>query len=173
MLTSILPSIKQAVLVLCFPPPGDLMGQKSVRALFQSQSDGIIVHIGEWQGLTGSQGLEDMFREKFHCLDQWSCLHWGTDGAASVTIWKLSSTKSEPILTHCSNCVVQPATRRCTFARSLAYCGPQCFDEGSKERQNIFSNVYFLKTSVELPANPLEFTNPIHFQALDLLPSFE
>ena len=172
-LTSILPSIKQAVLVLCFPPPGDLMGQKSVRALLESQSDGIIVHIGEWQGLTGSQGLEDMFREKFHCLDQWSCLHWGTDGAASVTIWKLSSTKSEPILTHCSNCVVQPATRRCTFARSLAYCGPQCFDEGSKERQNIFSNVYFLKTSVELPANPLEFTNPIHFQALDLLPSFE
>jgi hypothetical protein len=80
--------------------------------------------------LKGSAGLETLLQEEFERLDRSNCLHWGTDAASTVTIWKQRNTKDTEmgsmeiaprILTLCSHCNTHKDEKRCVFARNIAY----------------------------------------------------
>ena len=47
----------------------------------------VLIHIGEFKGLTGSSPFEHYLLRYFYCTDRWPCLTWGTD-AAEVTVWR-------------------------------------------------------------------------------------
>jgi hypothetical protein len=171
-----------SALLLCYPPPGDDMGENAVRAyLKHHNSGGIVIHIGEFFGLTGSAGLEHLLLDEFECLDRWNCLHWGTDGASTVTIWKqinIKDTKkgatviSPRMLTPCLHCRKHEAEKRCVFARDFAYCGMPCFQLHEKERDTVLHNTYILSLTArrneqQKECGSMDFSDPSHFQNLD------
>ena len=168
------PHLDRMALVLCYPPPNDTMGEESVQ-YFMNGGGQCVVHIGEFAGLTGSRGLEELISTQFHCVDRWDCLHWGTD-AASVTIWKIGKRETknkstyvsvEP-LTLCSQCRTKEAVKRCTFARDIAYCGVKCFRSHDSERANILLDQHMLclEESRSKGGKRLDFNDPFHFISL-------
>ena len=123
-------------LLLCYPPPKSSMAHDAL-ANYIAVGGETVVHIGEWQGLTGSSNFEKLLVRRFHCGYRQRCLTWGTD-ASEVTIWEASGANSLPdaehVLIPCSNCKQRPAVRRCRFVRLLGYCSGQCYDEHAHVR---------------------------------------
>eukprot|EP00957_Ditylum_brightwellii_P061120 4638034-Ditylum_brightwellii.AAC.1 len=105
-------------LLLCYPPPLSNMAEDALHA-FMSLGGRVLIHIGEFCGLTGSSAFENLLLTDFQCIHRYPCLEWGTD-AAEVTIWLMMKPNEEksrsicdPILAQCSNCPKRQATKRC------------------------------------------------------------
>lgn len=163
-------STETSTLLLCYPPPASNMATASLSNHMQNEGEHLI-HIGEWQGLTGNAMFEDLLSRNFSCQLCEPLPFWGTD-ASYLTIWKRKSkqqnTASEffsPAFGYCSS---QPccnlAKKRCRFARCLQYCSLSCFQQHASSRR-----AYLAIHMVQLP-----FDGGIHFDRydhfIDLLP---
>ena len=75
-------------LLLCYPPPGCDMAHKTLTTHIK-RGGHIVIHIGEWQGLTGDANFEALLSEHFYCNedDVLQLPLWGTD-ATYLTIWR-------------------------------------------------------------------------------------
>ena len=157
-----------SVLLLCYPPPANDMAFSSLSTHLKYGGSNV-VHIGEWQGLTGNTEFENLLTVNFACVHSELLPLWGTD-ATYLTIWnKRGSKKSDkpelisPAIGYCS---AQPchnaAERRCRFARCLQYCSEACFEKHATSRRS-----YLAIHMVHMPADTdLGFDNDNHFVQL-------
>ena len=53
---------------------------------YSSAGGKVVIHVGEFSGLTGSKKFQIMLKANFELIKRFDCLHWGTD-SADVTIW--------------------------------------------------------------------------------------
>lgn len=129
------------VLLLCYPPPASDMALTTLSTHMQ-QGGHTVIHIGEWQGLTGDSMFEDILTNNFDCVEHELLPLWGTD-VTYLTIWRQKSQQKgkehelhSPAFGYCSS---QPcpnaAKRRCRFARCLQYCSQLCVDKHASERK--------------------------------------
>mmetsp|Transcript_39389 Transcript_39389/g.72676 ORF Transcript_39389/g.72676 Transcript_39389/m.72676 type:complete len:274 (+) Transcript_39389:1812-2633(+) len=167
---------RRTALLLCYPPPLSNMAFDALQA-YTASGGRCLIHIGEFQGLTGSHHFEDALMQNFKCIERLPCLHWGTD-AADITIWVKKTrmgpectnhketydhddSMSSSLLLPCSNCLKEPAVRRCRLARGLVYCGLRCFNlHSSSRRIHLALNMIFLDSD-------LNFGDNNHFAPLD------
>ncbi|KAK1746384.1 hypothetical protein QTG54_002991 [Skeletonema marinoi] len=123
-----------ASLLLCYPPPANEMAAIALSQYIASGGQSVL-HVGEWQGMTGNKTFESMLHDNFYCeeKDIIPLPIWGTD-ATYLTIWRMKSGNNKstlsfsPAIGYCSaaQCSNQ-ARRRCRFARCLQYCSEDCF----------------------------------------------
>ena len=159
-------------LLLCYPPPGSDMALATISAHI-SNGGQTVVHIGEWQGLTGNNAFEMLLSEKFRCKesDVIPLPLWGTD-ATYLTIWRrkrneecdgINPVDFSPAFGYCSS---QPcsnrAIRRCRFARCLQYCSLECFQRHHTQRSAILA-LHMIKLSSE---SILVYGDDRHFLSL-------
>lgn len=126
---------KQSALLLCYAQPLSSMGEDSLKS-FVNHGGRILIHIGEFSGLTGSSKFEQFLSRHFDLKYRARCLNWGSD-AAELTIWAKSevpANQRQRILVRCSRCQNSSATSRFRMCRPLAYCGEACFDAHKIER---------------------------------------
>lgn len=128
---------RHSALILCYPPVDNEMAYESLTAFLsrvshssQQDSAPLFVHIGEFQGLTGTPRFESLLLEKFYCIDRLPCLSWGSD-AAEVTMWELRSQsgvaqRPASLLVPCVRCNDRPSIRRFRNARPFSYCSMEC-----------------------------------------------
>lgn len=158
-------------LLLCYPPPMSSMAEDTILE-FLRIGVRTIVHIGEFQGLTGSKGFENILAKQFQMSTRLSCLRWGTDAADVAILSKIPSVNTSKYrrsekgelsasLLKCSNCQRSGSKRRCRIARSLTYCSSECFKEHDKFRRII------LGMSMIPPEIEISFSNPAHFCPLE------
>ncbi|KAL7432640.1 hypothetical protein ACHAXM_007149 [Skeletonema potamos] len=159
-----------ASLLLCYPPPASEMASIALSQYIANGGE-TVMHIGEWQGLTGNKTFESMLHDKFYCEEK-DITHlpmWGTD-TTYLTIWKKKSfANSEgkqsfsPAIGFCSaNQCSNLALRRCRFARCLQYCSTECFRVHAITRRAILAlHMIHLSTS-----NDMDFENVNHFVPL-------
>ncbi|KAL9191515.1 hypothetical protein ACHAXT_001221 [Thalassiosira profunda] len=81
----------KTALMLCYPPPSSDMAHQALSA-HMANGGQMVLHIGEWQGLTGDASFEDLLRRNFSCLekDTVPLPVWGTD-ATYLTVWRKKS----------------------------------------------------------------------------------
>lgn len=135
-----------SALILCYPPVDNDMAYEALRAFLSgctSASFGArpkFVHIGEFQGLTGTPRFESLLLERLYCIDKFACLSWGSD-AAAITLWEVRSQHSpQPpmsLLVPCVRCNNRPAIRRFRLCRPFAYCSMECAKEDSDVRRDV------------------------------------
>eukprot|EP00557_Chaetoceros_sp_GSL56_P011999 CAMPEP_0176477860 /NCGR_PEP_ID=MMETSP0200_2-20121128/870_1 /TAXON_ID=947934 /ORGANISM="Chaetoceros sp., Strain GSL56" /LENGTH=634 /DNA_ID=CAMNT_0017873743 /DNA_START=15 /DNA_END=1916 /DNA_ORIENTATION=+ len=77
--------VEKTALLLCYPPPLSSMAEEALKSFIESGGE-VVIHIGEFKGLTGSKIFETMISKQFRIEYRSQCLHWGTD-AADVTVW--------------------------------------------------------------------------------------
>jgi len=126
---------KETALLLCYPPPLSDMAERSLK-LFASNGGRIVIHIGEFSGLTGSPGFENLLSYNFDLVHRARCLNWGSD-AAELTVWiKFNQPQRQrsQTLIQCSQCKKQGAKNRFRMCRPLSYCTEACFSNHSVER---------------------------------------
>jgi hypothetical protein len=147
-------------LLLCYPPPESSMAHDALAAYLQVGGT-CLVHMGEFEGLTGTSDFEDLLLHHFTCADRLPCLSWGTD-AAAVTIWMKNDSEQPgrfpPLLLPCSNCGKVEASKRCRLVRHIAYCGETCFKEHSP-----VLTVHLAMNMIVMEANSLNFLDDHHF----------
>ncbi len=168
-LPSLLPSLNEAkktALLLCYPPPMSSMAEDTAQR-FLLQGGRIIIHAGEFRGLTGSKAFEKMLQHQCNLISNTRspCMQWGTD-AASVTIWSKSTgsshagtSPSSPILP-CSKCNIKESSKRCRLVRSLTYCSSNCFEEHNDARKAL------LRSSMISSEISLSYSNNLHFSKI-------
>ena len=156
-----------ACLLLCYPPPESEMAHDAL-ASYLSHGGRTVMHIGEWQGLTGSASFETLLKERCICIVNRvvSLPCWGTD-AAYLTVWnarvadsdKDCDASSSPAIGYCSvqECKCA-AVRRSLHARMLQYCSQECFEKHSAQRQSTLA-LHMLYTT----GSGLEFDDDKHF----------
>jgi hypothetical protein len=132
----------KTALLLCYPPPLSSMAQDILQSFVESGGK-VVIHIGEFKGLTGSKTFERMISKEFRIAYRSPCLHWGTD-AATVTIWKKLSSDdrqdaSASVLLPCSCCGKRESRRRFRIYRPLVYCSEDCYKVHARERSVILS----------------------------------
>jgi len=129
--------VKKIALLLCYAPPLSTMAEDTLK-MFVKSGGRVLVHIGEFKGLTGSKVLENILKTDFYLAYRTQCLNWGTD-AAEATVWvkksKRGDAASTPLLLPCSYCLGNEATKRCTLLRQLVYCSSECYDLHSNVRK--------------------------------------
>eukprot|EP00536_Pseudo-nitzschia_multiseries_P017788 jgi/Psemu1/293200/fgenesh1_pg.1815_\ len=131
---------EQTSLLLCYPPPLSEMAEESARS-FVNQGGSIIIHIGEFSGLTGSLKFENLLGREFDLKYRTPCLNWGSD-AAELTIWRKRDKHHKlfpSTLVKCSFCKRVGATLRYRLCRPLSYCNLPCFDAHKDERRVHFA----------------------------------
>ena len=159
-------------LLLCYPPPASDM---AAVALSQCIVNGCrtVIHVGEWQGMTGNAAFESMLQDNFICeeKDIIQLPLWGTD-ATYLTIWRKKSVNDasmqsfSPAIGYCSAAQCSNfARRRCRFARCLQYCSADCFRAHVCTRKAILA-VHMLHLS---PSNDLDYEHVNHFVPLSWL----
>jgi hypothetical protein len=182
--------LSHTALLLCYPPPQSSMAVQTVRHFFEQCQGRILIHIGEFKGLTGDAAFEQYLITHCHCLPQrWPCLSWGTD-AAHVTIWERK--KQDPVLPTtwqgkqsfaarqeqspantarslllpCVQCGVHESIRRCRFLRSLTYCSKKCCLAHAMVRREALA-----RAILDVSALPvlLDCDNPQHYSTLHRL----
>ena len=171
---SMLPSnVINASLLLCYPPPDCDM---AANALSQYIAGGgqIVLHIGEWQGLTGDKTFESTLLHNFRCeeKDVIPLPIWGSD-ASYLTIWRKKSIADSETSQSFSSAIgycsaskcTNLATRRCRFARCLQYCSSGCHEKNFTSRQAIFA-IHMIHLS---SCNELNFEDDNHFMSLGSL----
>ncbi len=162
----ILPSLNEAkktALLLCYPPPMSSMAEDTIKR-FLSQGGSLIIHVGEFRGLTGSKAFEKMLQQKCELVSnfRYPCMQWGTD-AASVTIWSKSSnsrqveTSPSSLILPCSKCSKEESLKRCRLVRSLTYCSSKCFEAHIDARKVI------LRSSMIPSKIDLSYSKNLHF----------
>jgi len=138
-----LQNLKSKALLLCYPPPNSPMAHDTLRN-FTARGGKVLIHIGEFKGLTGSAEFEHMLVAYFECIVRIPCLTWGTD-ASEVTLWRKNELKRAPsLLLPCSQCKTMESTRRCRFIRYLCYCSKECF---YRHRQSFREHLKFSITA--------------------------
>eukprot|EP00979_Chaetoceros_neogracilis_P001203 scaffold214_cov247-Chaetoceros_neogracile.AAC.6 len=156
---------KKIALLLCYAPPLSTMAEDTLR-MFIKSGGRVLVHIGEFKGLTGSEKLEKFLKTDFCLKHRTQCLRWGTD-AAEATVWvkksKIRDVSSMPLLLPCSYCLESEATKRCTLLRQLVYCSSDCCELHSTVRT--FSAWFSITPSTEDKEGRL-FENGNLFQPL-------
>ena len=125
----------------------------------------MLVHIGEFKGLTGNKSFEELLLRQFECQERHTCLSWGTD-ASEVSFWvrKPASNQSErsAMLLPCSHCGKHGAVRRCRLLRYLVYCGEMCYKRDLASR-----NLHLGINMIDLGAKcSLDFLSDKHFSKL-------
>ncbi|KAL7553066.1 hypothetical protein ACHAWF_016324 [Thalassiosira exigua] len=135
-------------LFLCYPPPGSDMAERALSAHLAIGGDAV-VHIGEWQGLTGDASFETLLTQRFYCLRHIPLPFWGTD-ATYLTVWRKkggdeicspqeAAQNSQALgycsLDHCS----KRAKRRCQYARCIQYCSMECFQKHFSRRRALLA----------------------------------
>ncbi len=126
---------KETALLLCYPPPLSNMAESSLKS-FVNHGGKIIIHIGEFSGLTGSSKFEKFLGSNFDQQYRRRCLNWGSD-AAEVSIWtksEQSEKQHQKLLVQCSQSKTSIATRRLRLCRPLSYSTASCFDAHKFER---------------------------------------
>jgi len=107
------------VLLLCYPPPNDM-----AFSVLKDYSGEILVHVGEWQGLTGNTALEEHLLTHYRILCRLPCERWGTD-CAEITLWKRGSSE-DTVLLPCQVCG-RESSHRCRAMRNVTFCGESCY----------------------------------------------
>ena len=140
-------SSKNTALLLCYPPPDSDMAYDALTAHINKGGQ-VVIHIGEFQGLTGNAMFEELLKQQFYC-DEKDILPlpvWGTD-ATYLTIWRkvdgdntAASSCSTSAIGYCSseNCLNE-ARRRCRYARCLQYCSLECYQSHSSRRRALLA----------------------------------
>lgn len=165
----------KTALLLCYPPPGSDMAHEALSAHI-SQGGRTVIHIGEWQGLTGDDKFEVLLTHKFFCQKKevMPLPSWGTD-ATYLTIWRkkdkeatdnfrstgaisCSSAHGYCSAEQCSN----RARRRCRYARSLQYCSLECYKKHSSARKSTLALHMIDATSGDV----VKFEDENHFMDL-------
>ena len=126
---------KETALLLCYPPPLSDVAEVSLKS-FVIHGGRIVIHIGEFSGLTGSSKFEQILSCSFDLKYRRRCLNWGSD-TAEVTIWtksKQAGNKGQKHLVQCSQSKICVATRRLKICRSLSYKTRACFGANKVER---------------------------------------
>lgn len=126
---------KETALLLCYPPPLSDMAETSLKS-FVNHGGKIVIHIGEFSGLTGSTKFEKFLSCKFDQQYRRRCLNWGSD-AAEVSIWtksEQSEQQTQEFLVKCSQSKTTIATRRLRICRPLSYSTASSFDAHKVER---------------------------------------
>ena len=137
-LSSTSKSSAKTALLLCYPPPGTDMAQKALLA-HMSNGGHTLIHIGEWQGLTGDDSFEVLLQQNFSCrrTDVVPLPLWGTD-TTYLTIWKRKGysylencvISYSSALGHCSVSECRNhARRRSCYARNIQYCSFNCYNK--------------------------------------------
>jgi hypothetical protein len=156
--------IKEKALLLCYPPPNSPMALQALRK-YVGCGGRALVHIGEFQGLTGSKDFERYLVNNFTLAERMPCLTWGTD-ASEVTVWWIKRTQdsSSPnsLLLPCSHCQTKAATHRCRLLRFLNYCSEGCFTADTTCRRESLA-----MAMLDVADGQLDFRNPLHFSKLD------
>lgn len=168
-------SSANTALLLCYPPPGSDMAQ---RALSTHMSNGgkTVMHIGEWQGLTGDATFEASLTQNFYCQekDVVPLPMWGSD-TTYLTIWRKKDSEVEggaasteiiscsPAFGYCSvkQCSNR-ASRRCRYARCLQYCSLECYEKHSSQRRAVLALHMIHTTS----GDEVKYENDDHFMDL-------
>ena len=158
-------NVNSACLLLCYPPPESEMAHNAL-ASYLSRGGRTIIHIGEWQGLTGSASFESLLKQRCFAHRVVSLPCWGTD-AAYLTVWNARVADSEkdcdanssPAIGYCSveGCKCA-AVRRSLHARMLQYCSQECFEKHSVQRQSTLA-----LHMVHSTGSGLQFDDENHF----------
>ena len=128
-----------SALLLCYPPPNSSMAADTLKKALSSSiaTDGLLViHIGEFKGLTGNSEFENILQEKYKCIYRRDCLHWGTD-ASELTVWEFVGSPSlnpRSVLIKCNNCDKE-SNSRCRYLRTYCLCS-RCWSESQSDTPN-------------------------------------
>lgn len=76
-----------SALFLCFPPPDDTMALEALR-LYSGQH---VIHVGEWEGFTGSLEFETQLFQHFRLIRRVELPNW-QDTCYDLTVWERIST---------------------------------------------------------------------------------
>jgi hypothetical protein len=124
-------NIKNCGLLLCYPPPMNSMAKDTLDSFLKCGGK-ILIHIGEFKGLTGSSSFEKELHSRFELRFQQKCLSWGTD-ASTLSIWKRRENHvprpTNPDMIRCIQCSNTESTIRLRMSRSLSFCGKECFEK--------------------------------------------
>lgn len=139
-------------LLLCFPPPMVSMAEDMLHSFIKSGGS-IVVHIGEFGGLTGSPSFEHLLSAKFELCFRKYCLSWGTD-ASILTVWKLIKKQKKctdrPITLPCVHCKTKQSTIRLSVSRNLSFCCKECFESFSPRSLRAHLQISMIPESFEL-----------------------
>jgi len=128
--------VEKVALLLCYAPPLTSMAEDTVK-MFVKYGGEVLIHIGEFKGLTGSKVFETFLQRNFCLKHRVQCLHWGTD-AAEATVWvkksKMKGSISSSLLLPCSHCLRNEGIKRFKALRQFVYCSSECFIQHSKTR---------------------------------------
>ena len=128
--------VKKVALLLCYAPPLTSMAEDAVK-MFVKCGGEVLIHIGEFKGLTASTVFETYLIRNFCLKHRVQCLHWGTD-AAEATVWvkksKMKDSISSLLLLPCSHCLRNEGRKRFKALRQFVYCSSECFEQHSKTR---------------------------------------
>ncbi|GMI48026.1 hypothetical protein TrCOL_g7988 [Triparma columacea] len=125
-------------LLLSYPPPGTPMAEEWLKM----KKWETVVYIGEWVGLTGTQGFERKLVKAYSCLRREWCMDWGDD-VATVTVWRRKreggeGREGDVIVQPCVGCEAKAAKIRNVYSRREEYCTRTCAErDGEKERRRI------------------------------------
>lgn len=153
-------------LLLCYPPPLSEMAHDALKT-FIGAGGKRLIHIGEFQGLTGSPTFERLLLRHFRCLQTHVCLSWGTD-ASAVTVWEASaatktSTNTVQTLIPCSNCKSKASSHRFRLIRSLTYCCEACYKDHAPTRSaHAVCNMIPLETVKEASFDDAAYMMPLN-----------
>jgi hypothetical protein len=159
---------EKTALLLCYPPPLSSMAEDTLKSFVESGGK-VVVHIGEFKGLTGSKTFERMISKQFRIDYRWHCLHWGTD-AADITVWKRLTSGERPdtctFLLPCSCCGKKESRKRFRLYRPLVYCSDDCYKDHVIER-NIILSVFMVPFKIISEVNDVDdFDHGPHLEAL-------
>lgn len=124
-------NIMNCGLMLCYPPPMSSMAKDTLDS-FLNCGGKVLIHIGEFKGLTGSSSFEKELCSRFELRFQQKCLSWGTD-ASTLSIWIRRDNHvpkaTNPDIIPCIQCSNTESTIRLRLSRSLSFCGKACFEK--------------------------------------------
>mmetsp|Transcript_43275 Transcript_43275/g.79178 ORF Transcript_43275/g.79178 Transcript_43275/m.79178 type:complete len:797 (+) Transcript_43275:165-2555(+) len=172
-------------LLLCYPPPGSDMAQRALSAHI-SNGGQTVLHIGEWQGLTGDATFEALLTQKFSCQEKdiIPLPLWSTDNTY-LTIWKKKGSGEEednaqadtnscsPALGYCSvkQCS-NHARKRCRYARCLQYCSLECYGKHSSQRRAVLA-MHMISSQTASGDELMKYEEDSHFLNLGNIAAFE
>ena len=146
-----------SVLVLCYPPPDSSMAHDALRTFLKGGGE-LLLHIGDFKGLTGSAKFEQLLVQRLLCTYRADCATWGTD-ASRVTLWTTRS--GSKLLLPCVYCEKKESTHRLRLCRMLHFCSESCW----KASQTMV-HIELAKNSVSLPQGPLQYGDKDLFSPL-------
>jgi hypothetical protein len=135
-------------LFLCFPPPEDTMAFEAVK-LYSGQ---YVIHVGEWEGFTGSAEFEKYLYSNFQLLERVELPNW-QDTSYDLTVWQrktptlaaatpqataLTETHANLTTFQCFSCgKLSTVLRRCRCCRVASFCSKSCANTASRQHTSV------------------------------------